>query len=70
MSEPLMIQCLYRVDGLHCFNGRLYETVSGHPAGLEGFALDCPACEGKGVLLTREGRELLAFLAKFPVNDE
>jgi Tryptophan RNA-binding attenuator protein inhibitory protein len=70
MSEPLMIKCLYRSDGVHCHRGHLYESVSGHPAGLEGFALDCPACGGRGLLLTSAGRELLRFLQAFPVNAE
>jgi hypothetical protein len=32
---------------------------------LEGMPLHCPKCEGKGMLLTNKGRELLAFLEVF-----
>jgi hypothetical protein len=32
---------------------------------LEGIPLQCPKCEGKGVLLTNKGRELLAFMDVF-----
>jgi Tryptophan RNA-binding attenuator protein inhibitory protein len=70
MSESLMVKCLYRADGIQCYNGRIYDSVTGHPMGLEGFALDCPACEGRGMLLTSAGRELLKFLQAFPVPTE
>jgi len=30
-----------------------------------GMALQCPACEGKGMLLSDKGRELLVFLEVF-----
>jgi hypothetical protein len=32
---------------------------------LDGIPLQCPACEGKGVLLTDKGREVLAFIETF-----
>jgi len=31
----------------------------------EGFPIQCPACEGKGVLLTRLGRETVQFLQTY-----
>lgn len=60
-----MMKCLYRTDGIQCHNGRLYDSVTGHAVGLEGLSIDCPACEGKGMLLTHEGRDILALLEKF-----
>jgi hypothetical protein len=70
MNDPLMIKCLYRTDGIQCGDGILFDSVTFTPMLLEGASIPCPACEGKGVLLTSKGRELLAFLEKFPVNNE
>lgn len=64
MSEPLMIKCLYRVNGIQCGSGMLYDS-NGQAILLEGTSVYCPACEGKGMLLTREGRDVLALLEKF-----
>jgi hypothetical protein len=65
MREPLMIKCLYRADGIQCGSGMLYNSVTLKPILLEGTSVYCPACEGKGMLLTHEGRDILALLEKF-----
>ena len=74
MSEPLMTKCQYRVDGFHCDSGMLCDSVTGQATKLEDeegdWANTCPACEGRGVLLTSAGRELLKFLKTFLVNAE
>ena len=64
-TEPLATKCFYRDNGIHCESGLLYETVTGNAILLEGTSVYCPACEGKGMLLTNKGRELLAFLEMF-----
>jgi hypothetical protein len=76
-SEPLVSKCFYRGQGVFCVNGTLYHDYnfsSANPVGGEvvkraaqvgGETLQCPACEGKGMLLTPRGRELLTFLDVF-----
>jgi hypothetical protein len=46
------------------FEGEKAGVIS-EPVLLEGVPLQCPACEGKSVLLTSKGRELLAFMDVF-----
>jgi hypothetical protein len=65
MSTTLMMKCLYRADGLVCGSGMLFNSVTLEPILLEGTSVYCPACEGKGMLLTSEGRDVLALLEKF-----
>ena len=60
-----MLKCLYRADGLVCGSGMLYNSATADPILLEGTSVYCPACEGKGMILTREGRDVLALLGKF-----
>ena len=67
--EPLMHKCFYRECGTHCESGLLYESATGNAVLLEGTSVYCPACEGKGFIATRSGRELLAFLKKFGRSD-
>jgi hypothetical protein len=76
-SEPLAQRCCYSEAGVFCHQGFLYrwrrpdrepdraDGVIAEPERLEGMALQCPKCEGKGLLLTSKGRELLAFLEVF-----
>lgn len=68
-STSLATKCFYRERDVHCDNGLLYSSVieKGYykPVLLEGTGVYCPACEGKGMIPTAKGRELLAFLAKF-----
>ena len=65
MSTTLMMKCLYRADGLVCGSGMLYNSVTLEPILLEGTSVYCPACEGRGMLITSEGRDILALLEKF-----
>jgi hypothetical protein len=65
MSEPLMIKCRYRAEGIQCSSGLLYDSVTLAPILLDGTGVYCPACEGRGMLPTPKGREFLAFLEKF-----
>jgi Tryptophan RNA-binding attenuator protein inhibitory protein len=64
-TEPLMTKCFYREKGLVCGSGLLFNSVTLEPELLEGTSVYCPACEGRGVIPTNKGRELLAFLEKF-----
>jgi len=52
------------MNGVQCGSGLLYHTDLS-PVLLEGTSVYCPACEGKGVILTERGRDLLAFLLNF-----
>jgi len=77
----LVVPChYYSRGGFHCFQGHLYKYVhpdhsmdfEGEKAGViaevvkeEGIPIQCPACEGKGVLLTRLGRETVQFLQTY-----
>jgi hypothetical protein len=66
-SEPLVHRCGYMGAGALCHNGYLfhYEGDQFLPVAVEGQSLQCPKCEGKGLLLSNKGRELLAFLEVF-----
>jgi len=77
----LVVPChYYSQGGYHCVEGHLYRYVhpdhsmdlEGEKAGViaelvreEGFPIQCPACEGKGVLLTRLGRQTIQFLQTY-----
>jgi len=63
-------------DGIHCYQGTLMkfrkfdgdpnlDGVIAEPVKLEGLPLQCPACDGRGVILTERGRELMVFLGTF-----
>jgi hypothetical protein len=65
MDEHLMVKCQYRADGIQCGAGLLYNSVNLEPVLLEGTGVYCPACEGRGAILTSKGREFLEFLSKF-----
>lgn len=75
-SEPLVTRCCYMLAGVYCLDGFLHryrrpdqgvdaDGVISEPELLEGLPLHCPLCEGKAMLLTSKGRELLAFLEVF-----
>lgn len=63
--NDLMIRCHYRAEGIECAGGTLQNSVTQEPILLEGTGVYCPACEGKGMIPTALGRELLAFFQKF-----
>jgi hypothetical protein len=63
-SEPLATKCFYRENDIHCESGLLYHANEDAVL-LEGTSVYCPICEGKGMILTNKGRELLAFLEMF-----
>lgn len=74
-SDDLVSRCGYMQAGVFCQNGFLCryrpdhsidtDGVISEPEMLEGAPLQCPACEGKAVLLTNKGRGLLAFIDVF-----
>jgi hypothetical protein len=64
-TEPLQIKCYFRDRGLQCGSGLLYNSVTGEAELLEGTSVYCPACEGKGYIMTKAGRDLLEFLQRF-----
>ena len=63
-NEPLSVKCYYRDSAYRCVSGMLYDA-DGNAALVEGTGVYCPACEGKSVILTSKGRDLLQFLMKF-----
>jgi len=76
LSEPLAQRCCYMLAGVYCQNGLLYryrradqgldtDGVIAEAELLEGVPLQCPLCEGRAMILTNKGRELLAFLEVF-----
>jgi len=80
-DNRLVTTCHYNAQGgFYCFQGHLYKYVNpdrsmdfeGEKVGiiselvkLDGLPLQCPACEGKGVILTEHGRETVVFLQTF-----
>jgi len=62
MTEKFATKCFYRENGLHCESGLLYHSDSDNAALLEGTMMHCPACEGKGVILTDLAKEFITFL--------
>jgi hypothetical protein len=70
-SKPLCYPCHFRADGVFCVDGYLFFSAvqSGdtlyRPVMVEGESVTCSACDGKGYLLTSEGKQLLTFLEKF-----
>jgi hypothetical protein len=60
----LTVKCYYREHGIQCISGKLYHADL-TPVLLEGTGVYCPACEGKGCILTDKGRDLLMFLQNF-----
>lgn len=65
ISTDLATICRYRDRGVMCDDGNLYDSVTHEPMLLEGTGVYCPACEGKGMLITSKGRELLNFFERF-----
>jgi hypothetical protein len=67
--DALTVKCYYREDGVHCRSGMLYSSAGVYEPGdailIEGTGVYCPACEGRGVILTDKGRDLIEFLMKF-----
>ena len=62
MTEKFATKCCYIMGGLQCDNGLLYHVSTGDPALLEGASLQCPTCDGRGVVLTPLGKEFVCFL--------
>lgn len=75
--HSLVTTCHYMAaEGVFCMNGYLYQYrkpdqsldtdgTLADPVKLEGFPLQCPACEGKAAILTERGKETLTFLQVF-----
>lgn len=61
----LVGKCLYRQAGVFCSGGYLYHADTVSPAIVDEGMIQCPACEGKGAILTDTGREMLTFLGVF-----
>ena len=63
----LVSNCYFRQEGVQCLDGELHfaDKFGLGPVTVEGETLDCPACEGKGVVLTEDGRQLMSFLEVF-----
>ena len=63
-------------EGIHCYQGTLMkyrrfdgdidtDGVIAEPVKLEGLSLQCPACDGKGVIPTDHGRDMIQFLQTY-----
>jgi hypothetical protein len=61
----LVSTCYFRADGVMCHDGELYYPETGRPMMVEGEIMECPACNGKAVILTEYGKQLMAFLEVF-----
>jgi predicted methyltransferase len=76
-SSKLASHCHFRADGIFCNEGYLYYSkaeIQEHADGtvesynrvmVEGEPVTCSVCEGRGMILTDEGREILAFFDIF-----
>lgn len=69
LESSLSVPCSYRVEGMHCAGGILCkpegETVADEAFQIEGQPVLCPACEGRGRILTRKGEDMLIFFQTF-----
>jgi predicted methyltransferase len=77
----LASRCHFRADDVLCADGFLYYSkavtvkvsdeegrfvsVGYKPVSLEDERVTCPACEGRGMILTERGKEMLIFLEVF-----
>jgi len=77
----LVTTCHYNTQGgYHCFQGYLHKYVNldrsvdfegekvgviSEPVKEEGIPTQCPACDGKGTILTEHGRETIQFLQTY-----
>jgi hypothetical protein len=74
-SKPLCTPCHFRADGVFCIEGVLHysqptshpdpEVVAYSPVTVEGEPVTCSACDGKGHILTPDGKQQLMFLETF-----
>jgi hypothetical protein len=77
-SSNLVNSCFFRAEGVYCSEGYLYYSLplievspgvfqaQEHTRVMvEGEQVTCTACEGRGVLLTERGKQLLIFLDTF-----
>lgn len=73
-SKPLCSPCYFRADGVFCAEGLLYysqpqtdneEVTVYRPVTVEGEIVTCSACDGKGHILSGDGKQLLMFLETF-----
>lgn len=65
-SSKLTSYCYFRADGVQCQDGYLHYTVEPHGLVMvEGEAVSCPACEGKALVLTDAGKDMMTFLETF-----
>lgn len=62
MTTDFVNRCCYIMGGLQCEDGLLYHVSNGEAALLEGAALECPTCEGRGVTLTPHAKQFIVFL--------
>lgn len=68
MNLTLVTPCFFRADGVYCAEGYLYypNPDSKHTnetrVMVEGEPVTCSICEGRGYILTPDGRQLLLFM--------
>ena len=61
----LTTKCFFRADGVMCREGLLCYSQFINNVLVEGDPVECPACEGHGILLTESGKDLMLFLETF-----
>jgi hypothetical protein len=73
-KTPLCTPCFFRADGVFCSDGYLFysQPLPGNPdvvefprVMVEGEPVSCSACDGKGHILTPDGKQLLVFMQTF-----
>lgn len=73
LASKLTTPCHFRADGVFCMSGYLHFSRPEIKDGVEYFRMikvedepvSCSCCEGRGVILTDEGRELMTFFDTF-----
>lgn len=70
-KTPLCTPCYFRADGVYCSEGVLFYSnpdfkhTNETRVMVEGEIVTCSACDGKGHILTPDGKQLLMFLETF-----
>ena|SRR5271168_4302988 len=67
LESKLVSSCLFRGDGIHCHEGILWYSNPGdmqteYRVMVEGEVVTCSACDGKGYIVSPEGKQILLLL--------
>jgi hypothetical protein len=68
----LTTPCYFRSEGMFCWSGYLHYSAEPHDPVMVGGGDDqetvkaiCPACDGKAIIPTEDGKKILQFLEVF-----